>query len=117
MNPIGYALEHFDGAGRWRDDDNGRPIDTSAEVDDGGLGSEIEGALDLSRKLAKSRVAQDCFVTRLYEYALRRESADGDACVLSELQDGFHASGGKLEDALLAIASSPAMFGRAAPAK
>ncbi|MEO8050611.1 MAG: DUF1592 domain-containing protein [Acidobacteriota bacterium] len=29
MDPIGFAMENFDGVGRWRDQDSGNPIDTS----------------------------------------------------------------------------------------
>ena len=29
MDPIGFALEHFDAVGRYRQDDGGEPIDTS----------------------------------------------------------------------------------------
>jgi mono/diheme cytochrome c family protein len=29
MDPIGFAMENFDGIGRWRDQDAGNPIDTS----------------------------------------------------------------------------------------
>jgi hypothetical protein len=30
MDPIGFALENFDGVGAWRDKDNGTVIDSSA---------------------------------------------------------------------------------------
>lgn len=35
MDPIGFAMEHFDAIGQWRDRDNGNPIDTSGVMPDG----------------------------------------------------------------------------------
>jgi hypothetical protein len=35
MDPIGLALENFDGIGRWRDVDNGARIDATAQLADG----------------------------------------------------------------------------------
>ena len=29
LDPLGFAVENFDGIGRWRDDDNGAPIDAA----------------------------------------------------------------------------------------
>ncbi|HEX6997233.1 MAG TPA: DUF1592 domain-containing protein, partial [Gammaproteobacteria bacterium] len=35
MDPIGFALEHFDAVGRWRDEDAGVPIEAASELKDG----------------------------------------------------------------------------------
>ena len=32
MDPIGYAFEHFDGAGKYRNDDHGQAIDSSGTI-------------------------------------------------------------------------------------
>ena len=44
MDPIGFALESFDAIGRYRETDNGNPIDPSATMYDG---FELQGAQDL----------------------------------------------------------------------
>jgi hypothetical protein len=48
MDPVGFALENFDGVGRWRDTDAGQPVDAS-----GGLpgGSEFTGVSGLEQAL------------------------------------------------------------------
>jgi hypothetical protein len=50
MDPIGFAMENFDAVGRWRDQDEGSPIDASGELVDGtpidgpsGLRAALEG--------------------------------------------------------------------------
>jgi hypothetical protein len=35
MDPLGFALENYDGVGRWRDKDAGNPIDASGKLPDG----------------------------------------------------------------------------------
>ena len=35
MDPLGFALENYDGVGRWRDTDGGLPIDASGTLPDG----------------------------------------------------------------------------------
>jgi hypothetical protein len=35
MDPLGFALENYDGVGRWRDKDSGNPIDASGKLPDG----------------------------------------------------------------------------------
>ena len=44
MDPIGLALENFDGVGRWRTTDSGSPIDASGQLVDG---TQVSGAESL----------------------------------------------------------------------
>ena len=43
MDPIGFALENFDALGRWRAEENGRPIDVSSALPDGTTVDGVEG--------------------------------------------------------------------------
>ncbi len=70
MDPLGLALEHFDGVGRWRAlDESGVPIDASGALPDG---TKFDGADGLRAALLSS----DRFVATLTEkmmtYALGR---------------------------------------------
>jgi hypothetical protein len=71
MDPIGFALENFDGIGTWRDKDNGAPIDPSGVLPDG---SKFDGASGLRKALMTAH--RDEFVSTLAEklmtYALGR---------------------------------------------
>lgn len=71
MDPIGFALENFDGIGTWRDKDNGSTIDPSGILPDG---SKFDGAGGLRNALLTAH--KDEFVTTLAEklmtYALGR---------------------------------------------
>jgi hypothetical protein len=71
MDPIGLALENFDKTGRWRDRDNGAPIDPHSLMMDG---TELAGAADLRQALLSR---SDTFIRtvsgKLLSYALGRE--------------------------------------------
>jgi len=71
MDPIGFALEIYDGVGRWRAEDAGRPIDASGVLPDGTV---FQGPAGL-RQLLLTRYRDDFLRTateKLLTYALGR---------------------------------------------
>jgi hypothetical protein len=70
MDPIGFALENFDGVATWRTEDTGNPIDAAATLYDG---SKINGPAGLRQWLAGY---SDQFVQvvteKLFTYAMGR---------------------------------------------
>jgi len=84
IDPLGFALEHFDAVGRWRDRyQNGAPIDASGETRDG---TTISGADGLRDYLAKQ---QDQFrrnlCTKLVGYALGRRESIADVQLIDNM--------------------------------
>src|SRR5579862_4487546 len=73
MDPLGFALENFDGTGMWRDKDRfaGTVIDSAGELPDG---TKINGPDDLRKALLK-RPEQfvQSFTENLLTYAMGRE--------------------------------------------
>jgi mono/diheme cytochrome c family protein len=71
MDPLGFALDNFDAIGKWRDTEDGVPIDASASMPDG---TKLDGAAGL-RRLLLSRREQfvDTVTEKLLTYALGRE--------------------------------------------
>ena len=71
MDPIGFALENYDGVGKWRDEDSGTPIDASGRLPDG---SEFTGPAGLTQ-LMVTKYREDFVRTvteKLMTYALGR---------------------------------------------
>jgi hypothetical protein len=71
MDPIGFALENYDGAGKWRGEDAGNPIDASGRLPDG---TEFQGPAGL-RQLMLTKYKDDFVRTateKLLTYALGR---------------------------------------------
>jgi len=71
MDPIGFALENYDGVGKWRDKDAGSPIDVSGKLP-GGV--QFEGAPGLKKILVSNYRDQfeDTVTEKLLTYALGR---------------------------------------------
>ena len=70
MDPLGFALESFDGIGRWRLADGGVPLDTSATLPDG---TAFDGPSELRTLLAERREAfVRTVAARMLTYALGR---------------------------------------------
>jgi mono/diheme cytochrome c family protein len=71
MDPIGFALENYDGVGKWRDEDAGIRIDASGKLPDGG---EFNGPAGLTQ-LMVTKYREDFVRTvteKLMTYALGR---------------------------------------------
>jgi hypothetical protein len=70
MDPLGFALENFDGVGGWRDTEAGGNIDVSATMPDG---VPFAGPSGLKTVLLSRKEAfVDAFTERLMTYALGR---------------------------------------------
>lgn len=118
FSPLGYAMESYDGLGRFRteewlvstmgDDRGFAPIDASAvprvELNDV---TPTANAVELSQRIADSPKATQCLTAQYFRFTFRREEEGYDECVIDSLarrvEDGM-----TLRDALRAIAMEPA---------
>ena len=72
MDPIGLALENFDGIGRWRTADSGSTIDASGQLVDG---TPIDGVESLRNALlARPDAFAQTMTEKLLMYAVGRAS-------------------------------------------
>lgn len=104
VDPIGLALEPFDGAGIARTSENGTPIDATGELD----GESFVGPAGLGRALAESEAASACAVLGLFRYAIGREPELGERTLVRALEHGFADEGHRFPALMRAIALSPA---------
>lgn len=116
LNPVGYAFDHFDSTGRWRDkEESGLPIDTTGDL----VGTDVDGPISdhigLLAKLADSRQARDCVVTQWFRYAHGREQAEADGCVIAQITELFESSGGNVRELLIGLTQTDAFLFRTAP--
>ncbi len=63
FDPIGFALEHFDAIGRYRETENGLVIDASGKFPDG---TSFDGARELGAALRRSATATECLLRNFY---------------------------------------------------
>lgn len=119
IDPAGFGFEHFDGAGAWRDTDNGQPVDASGAIVSALRDPELQGTFssipELAARLAKSPQVMDCVATTAFRFGLGRVESPDDGCALSAVQTTFKESGGDLKELLVAIATSDSFRLRRAP--
>lgn len=70
IDPVGFALENYDGVGRWRITEDARPIDATGGLPDG---STFDGVAGLQQAiLARPELFTQTFAEKLLTYALGR---------------------------------------------
>ena len=107
-DPMGLALENFDGAGRFRDNEKGNPIDASGSLD----GVDFKDAVGLGAALHDHPALTSCLVKRVFAYGTGGPAKSDD--VLKYVNARFSEQGYRLPDLLRTITLSRA-FGEVAP--
>lgn len=103
-DPMGLALESFDGAGRFRKEENGAVIDTSGELD----GVHFTDVVGLGKALHDNPALPSCLVDRLYSYGSGGAAKPTDRPLLKYFTAEFQKAGYKLPDVLRTITLSDA---------
>jgi hypothetical protein len=103
IDPLGFAFEHYDGLGRWRDEEHGQPIDARGELLKTDAAGAFNGALELSALLAKSQDAKSCYAGMWLAYAYGREEEPEDACSRRSLEDAFTRSDGDIVELVVSL--------------
>jgi len=111
-DPIGLAMENFDGAGQYRANEGGAPIDASGNLD----GKEFTDPQGLAQALHDHPGVPACLVKRMYGYGVGGLTTAADKPQLTYLNEQFEASGYRVPDLLRAIALSPAFGNVVEPA-
>ncbi len=84
IDPPGFALEHFNSVGQWREtSENGAPIDSAGVLADG---TKVDGPIALREAILKRPEAfATTFTTRLLTYALGRGLEPSDMPVVRKI--------------------------------
>ena len=72
INPAGFAYEHFDALGRWRDTDNGLPVDAADSYTFEGKPRAFVGAGGFATAMAEEPMAHRCYAQHWVEFLLGR---------------------------------------------
>lgn len=105
INGLGFALEHFDAVGRYRETDRSKPIDASGVYlsrDEKEI--KFANAAELADYLANSPDAHRAFVSRMFQHLVKQPVAAYGVQRLDELTDKFVSSGYNIRDLMVEIA-------------
>ena len=106
MDPIGWGLSGFDGAGAIRTkDSNGQPISVKGQVN-GLTPPDFNGPVELGQKLAASDQFKACFATQLFRYVYGRMETSTDTGGITQLQASFDTAQWKFGGGLVSLLQS-----------
>ncbi len=102
MDPLGLALEKFTYIGQYRDDDDGKEIDTQGKLI---TGEKFASVRELSKVLATERKVDfyRCLTEKLLTFALGRGLEYYDTPTVDLIVERMLANDGKLRDAIHTI--------------
>ncbi len=117
MDPIGFALENYDGVGRWRAKDGGAPIDASGKLPDG---TAFNGPAGLRQVLVDQRREEfvSTVIEKMLTYALGRGLEPSDQPTVRALLRESAQGDYKLGDLVgIVVKSTPFQMRRASETK
>ncbi|MDG1891915.1 MAG: DUF1592 domain-containing protein [Verrucomicrobiota bacterium] len=111
INPLGFALESFDAVGRWRQEDNGLPVNTLSEyLTEDGDTIQVETAMDIARYAIENESAHTAFVLQLFHHLIKQSPGAFDPSALTELRLQFTSSNFNMRELIFQIAMLVASF-------
>ncbi len=105
MDTLGFALEHFDGVGAWRETENGFPIDTASTSPTLG---DFADAGELAQLVSDDPRSTACTIKHFFRHSMGHLETDGEAPALLKLGESYDASGYKIQDLLVELTASDA---------
>ena len=108
INPVGFAFEQYDGVGRYRTTDNGKPVDTTGSYPFSDGTRNFKDSAELMQEIANGPQAHQCWSKKLASYALERDIVDSERPTIEALGAVSQASGGSLKQVMLALVQSQA---------
>jgi len=104
MDPVGFSLENYDAVGRWRSEEDGRPIDSAGGFPDG---SEFDGVEGLEQALtARPEIFTGVLTEKLLTYALGRGVETADAPAVREIVSDAEENDYRFSSVILGITKS-----------
>ncbi len=105
INPLGFALEQFDAIGRWRTEDNKKPVDPTGELlTDDGETVHFKGARDVADFAVKSERGHRAFIRQLFQHSVKQGIGAYGSDTLDGLLQSFKGNEFNIQKLLTEIA-------------
>jgi len=111
FDPMGFALEHFDAIGQYRETENGLAIDASGTFEDG---TSFNGAVELGAALRANATTTECLLRNFYRSVNGRTDDGHDQPGIDGMVTGLSSHGYAFRDLVADFVISDAF--RSAPA-
>lgn len=118
IDGVGFGFEAYNGAGAFRSNENGQPVDDSGnllgleEFDPGDLQAALDdigffGLRELSDIIATSEAGPYCLTTQYFRYSRGYQETAADQCAIDNMYQRFVDSDYDLKTLLTSIVTSP----------
>jgi hypothetical protein len=114
FDPIGFGFENFDAGGRYRELENGVPVDASGTLTGTDVDGSFFGPVELAQKLAESSMPNACLVGKWFTYGYGRTVVADDSCNVEQLEELLTTSGGSIQALILELTQTEAFLKRGA---
>ncbi|MDC0676744.1 DUF1592 domain-containing protein [Sorangium atrum] len=109
INPVGFAFEHFDGMGQYRDEENGGlPIDSSGVYAFSEGTKSFGDAGELMHYMAEGEQAHLCYAKKLASFALQRDVVPSDLPLVETLAEVSRGASGSVKEIMLELVKNDA---------
>jgi hypothetical protein len=112
IDPVGFGMENYDAIGRYRQSENGRPIDARGELTGTDVDGVYTGGVELANKLAGSAIVRQCAAIQAARWAFGRPEIETDRATAKLIDAQFGAAGLDLRELLVATAKTESFFQR-----
>ncbi len=105
MDPIGFALEHFDGIGAFREKEGDEPVETAGELN---TGERFKDHRELNQVLAVARRGDflRCLTEKMLTYGLGRGLEYYDKPAVQKVVQSLESGDGRFSDLVLGVVQS-----------
>ncbi|HEY1378738.1 MAG TPA: DUF1592 domain-containing protein [Gemmataceae bacterium] len=113
INPLGFTLENYDAVGRFREAENGKPIDASGAYQTRtGQIVKFAGVRDLAEFLAASPEVHEAFVEQVFHHLVKQAVQAYGPTELDDLRQNFEQNGFSIRKLMVEIMARTALVGR-----
>lgn len=115
MNPLGMPFEAFNHVGRFRETEQGRPVDTSGEIGFTGndeLDGDVSDFREMMERLASSTLVRQSFVRHVFRYWMGRNELLSDSTTLIAMDRAYVESDGSFKELLVSLLTSDSFLYR-----
>lgn len=113
INPLGFPFERFDAVGRYRDQDQGKPInDTGSYHTRSGEEKSFQGARPLAEFLAQSEECHSAFAEQFFHHLVQQSIGAYGQSVQADLTQKFTVDKFHIRKLAVRIMTESALIGR-----
>jgi hypothetical protein len=112
INPLGFAFEHYDAIGQWRDQDNGFQINDADTFYFDGEPQNYAGPVEFGQHAAVSAQVHACYVSHLLEYAYARDVAEQEQAIIDDLATRSREGALPIRSLLIELTQTPSFATR-----